>query len=133
MAMAMATEMSRALWMKTVHENDGERQGELEGASAGTGVQGSRDSTIAVRITRTEPRGMRFMGRWCALNPLRCWWLQLLGILCAASVVLVVGIVVYRNSLTNKRQEILLKCENRKEVPTRRPYPSRLGWTPLRR
>lgn len=96
-------EMSRALTMETVRESD-ERDSSVSEA-------GYAATTVGARIKR-----MRFMGRWCKLNPLRCRWLQLLGILCAATMVIVVGVVVYQNSLANKRQEILLKCDNRKEV-----------------
>lgn len=92
-------EMSRVLTMETVRETD-ERAFEVDVPHA----------------TTSRFKRLQFMGRWRKLNPLRCWWLQLLAIVCAATMVVVVGVVVYRNSLANKRQEIRLKCDNRKEV-----------------
>ncbi|XP_024403116.1 probable histidine kinase 6 isoform X1 [Physcomitrium patens] len=89
----------RAMVMSTVRERD-------EQESMGSEMESSL-------ITR--PR-MWLLGRWCWLNPLRCWWMRILCILCACTLVIVVGVVVYKNGLSNKRQEIQLKCENRKEV-----------------
>lgn len=91
----------RAMVMSTVRERD-------EQESMGSEMESSL-------ITR--PR-MWLLGRWCWLNPLRCWWMRILCILCACTLVIVVGVVVYKNGLSNKRQEIQLKCENRKEVST---------------
>lgn len=110
---ATMKEMSRVLTMETVRESRDEE--ELSKDLSKEADQG-RGEMSSIMTRRTSPTRMRFMGRWCNHNPLRCWWLQLLGILCAATMVIVVGVMVYRNSLDNKRQEILLKCDNRKEV-----------------
>ena len=93
----------RARRMETVRERD-ERDESMA----------SEDGDHERRITG-GPR-MRIMGQWCKLNLLRFWWMQVICILCALAMVIVVGVVVYRSAMINKRQEILLKCENRKEV-----------------
>ncbi len=80
-------------------------------------VREGDERTTSTPVTR--PSRMRFPGRGgCGvLSPLmRSWWMRLLCVLCAASMVVVVGVVVYQNSLSNKRQELKLKCENRVEV-----------------
>jgi hypothetical protein len=87
--------------METVRERD-------EAQAEGEGRIGSR---------ARGPR-MRVMGRWCKLSLLRFWWMQTLCIACALAMVVVVGVVVFRSALSNKRQEIHLKCENRKQVST---------------
>lgn len=100
----------RAKRMETVRERD-ERD-----ESVASEAEGER----WIRAAARGPR-MRIMGRWCKLNLLRYWWMQVICILCAIAVVIVVGVVVYQNAMANKRQEILLKCENRKEVSQTRP------------
>jgi hypothetical protein len=52
----------------------------------------------------------------CKLNPLRSVAVRTLCVFSSWVLVIVVGVVVYRSTLANKRQEIQLKCENRKEV-----------------
>ena len=68
------------------------------------------------RIRSARHSRMRCFGRWCKLNLLRSWWMQLFCLILAAAMVVVVGLVVYKNAMSNKLQEILLKCKNRKEV-----------------
>jgi hypothetical protein len=97
----------RALAMETVVET-----AERESQDADEHHRRGRGS--ATRISRP---GVRVLGRWCRFSPLmRSWWVRVLCLLCAATMVVVVGVVVYRNTLSNKRKELELKCENRKEV-----------------
>lgn len=80
--------------------------------------ESDEDERRSTRIARpTSTRMRRIPGRWFRFGPLmRSWWVRLLCILCAATMVVVVGVLVYRNALSNMRQELKLKCENRVEV-----------------
>ncbi|XP_024359529.1 probable histidine kinase 6 [Physcomitrium patens] len=95
----MEIRRARAAMMETVRERS-------ERESMGSELESSRMS---------RPQ-MRFLGRWCRLNPFISRRVRILCILCAFTLVIVVGVVVYRSGLSNMRQEIRLKCENRKEV-----------------
>jgi hypothetical protein len=63
----------------------------------------------------------------CACNPLRSLLVRAACVLLAWVLVIVVGVLVYRNSLASERQEFQLKCENRKEVTLTATLPPRRG------
>lgn len=72
------------------------------------------NSSSSSRISWDGGR-LKSMPCW-SWNPLRSSVVRTICALSAWLLVVAVGVVLYRNSLENKRQQIALQCENRREV-----------------
>jgi histidine kinase 2/3/4 (cytokinin receptor) len=82
-------------------------------------MAGGRESMASVnaRSSWDAAAGLWLMTITCrSWNPLRSAVVRTICALSAWLLVLAVAIVLYRNSLSNKRQQVLLQCDNRREM-----------------